>query len=111
MRTICRFVKASAKVFQYGRAIVGSLYAACLFLLLCSVTAAQTPISGQSMPSLSQLDTIMQTYMTQYSSPGASLAVTVDGRLVFARGYGFAEVATGEFVQPDSLDRKSTRLN
>jgi CubicO group peptidase (beta-lactamase class C family) len=66
---------------------------------------AQTPISGQAVPSLSQLDTIMQTYMTQYSSPGASLAVTVDGRLVFARGYGYAKVDAGEFVQPDSLFR------
>jgi len=105
MRTICRSVNASAKVLQHGHAIAGSLYAACLFLLLCSVTAAQTPISGQPVPSLSQLDTIMQTYMTQYSSPGASLAVTVDGRLVFARGYGYAQVATGEFVQPDSIYR------
>jgi CubicO group peptidase (beta-lactamase class C family) len=107
MRAICRFIKASANVFQYGHAIAGSLCAACLFLLLCSVTAAQTPapISGQPVASLSQLDTIMQTYMTQYNSPGASLAVTVDGRLVFARGYGYAKVDTGEFVQPDSLYR------
>ncbi|MBS1822092.1 MAG: serine hydrolase [Acidobacteria bacterium] len=57
------------------------------------------------MPSLSQLDTIMQTYMTKYSSPGATLAVAVNGKLVFARGYGYAKVDTGEFAQPDSLFR------
>lgn len=66
---------------------------------------SQMPISGKPVPSLSQLDTIMQTYMAQYNCPGASLAVTVDGRLVFARGYGYAKVDTGEFAQPDSLYR------
>ncbi len=100
MRAIHRFAEAIASFSQYGRIIAG-----CLLLALPSLTAAQTPISGQSVPSLSQLDTIMQTYMTQYSSPGASLAVSVDGRLVFARGYGYAKVDTGEFVQPDSLYR------
>lgn len=105
MRAIDRFIHAN--VSRHGHAIAGPLYAACLFLLLCSVAAAQAPapISGQPVPSLSQLDTIMQTYMAQYSSPGASLAVTVNGRLVFARGYGYAKVDTGEFVQPDSLFR------
>ena len=74
-------------------------------LVLMPFAGAQAPISGQPVPSLSQLDTIMQQYMTQYHSPGASLSVSVDGRLVFARGYGYADVATGEFAQPDSLYR------
>jgi CubicO group peptidase (beta-lactamase class C family) len=47
----------------------------------------------------------MQAQMTASSSPGASLAVTVNGYLVFARGYGYADTTTGEFVQPDSLFR------
>ena len=77
-------------------------------LLLCAVALpAQTaaPVSGQPVPSLAQLDTIMQQYMTQYHSPGANLSVSVDGRLVFARGYGYANTTTGEFVQPDSRMR------
>ncbi len=81
-----------------------------LLALTCaapSALLAQTamPISGQPVPSLAQLDTIMQQYMTQYNSPGANLSVSVDGRLVFARGYGYADTATGEFVQPDSRMR------
>ena len=74
-------------------------------LWLAPPAVAQAPISGKPISSLSQLDTLMQSTMTKYSSPGATLAVTVDGRLVFARGYGYAKVDTGELVQPDSLFR------
>lgn len=82
--------------------------ALCLAFILVSLPAfviAQTPISGKPQPSLSPLDTIMQQLMVQYSSPGASLSVSVNGRLVYARGYGYADLTTGEFVQPDSLFR------
>ena len=37
--------------------------------------------------------------------PGLALAVTDYGRLVYARGYGYADVATGEKVTPKSLFR------
>jgi len=43
--------------------------------------------------------------MSAWASPGAALAVTVDGRLVFAHGYGYADVAAQQPVQPDSLFR------
>ena len=77
------------------------------FCVISATLAAQTaiPTSGQPVPSLAQLDTIMEQYMTQYNSPGANLSVSVDGRLVFARGYGYANTSTGEFVQPDSRMR------
>ncbi len=81
------------------------LFAICLVGLTGAVTTAQSPVSGQPVPALSALDTLMQQLMTQYNSPGGSLSVSVNGKLVFARGYGYADAATGEFVQPDSLFR------
>lgn len=66
---------------------------------------AQTPVSGIPVRELSGLDTIVESLMTRYHSPGASLAVSVDGRLVYARGYGYADVSLKQFVQPDSLFR------
>ena len=66
---------------------------------------AQTPISGRPVPELSTLDTTMTQIMSQWSVPGAALAVTYNGRLVFAHGYGYANVAAREPVQPDSLFR------
>ena len=47
----------------------------------------------------------MQSLLFRYSIPGGALAVVQDGRLVFARGYGYADTNSGEIVQPDSLFR------
>jgi len=43
--------------------------------------------------------------LTKYQMPGCAIAVARNGRLVFARGYGIANKATGELVQPDSRFR------
>jgi len=50
-------------------------------------------------------DHTMSAFMEQHRFPGASLAVTNRGKLVFAKGYGYADVATGEKVGTDSLFR------
>jgi N-acyl-D-amino-acid deacylase len=50
-------------------------------------------------------DQLASTLLTKYQIPGGALAVTRNGRLVFARGYGVANKATGELVQPDSRFR------
>jgi CubicO group peptidase (beta-lactamase class C family) len=47
---------------------------------------------------LSKIDTPLQTYLNKYSIPGLSLAITRNDRLVFAKGMGFANKATGENV-------------
>lgn len=64
--------------------------------------------TGPTIPELARLDTNMQSVMLANAVPGASLAVVKDGRLVFARGYGFAEVETNERYQPDSLWRSDS---
>ncbi len=44
-------------------------------------------------------------YMSTQSIPGLSLAITKDGRLVYAAGFGMADQAAGEEVSPDHLFR------
>lgn len=61
--------------------------------------------TGPTIPELARLDTNMQSVMLANAVPGASLAIVKDGRLVLARGYGFAEVESNERYQPDSLWR------
>ena len=46
-------------------------------------------------------DRSMQEFMQEHRVPGASIAVTDRGRVVFARGYGYADVATSEPVDPE----------
>jgi N-acyl-D-amino-acid deacylase len=41
--------------------------------------------------------------MDRHGVPGAALAIAQDGRLVLAKGYGWANIATGEPIKPDTL--------
>jgi CubicO group peptidase (beta-lactamase class C family) len=56
-------------------------------------------------PKLAAYDELMAEFMRQHQPPGASLAVTYHGRLVYARGFGLADVERKEPVRPDSLFR------
>lgn len=52
--------------------------------------------TGESDPSLKSFDQMMRTFLDEHSIAGASLAVTDRGRLVYARGFGYAEVGSRE---------------
>ncbi|HEV3042063.1 MAG TPA: serine hydrolase [Candidatus Angelobacter sp.] len=47
----------------------------------------------------------MQSYMSANNVPGAALAITKDGRLVYAAGFGRANQETGEEAGPTNLFR------
>jgi CubicO group peptidase (beta-lactamase class C family) len=44
-------------------------------------------------------------FMRQYKIPGASMAIVKNGRLVYARGFGYADIDRKEPVKPTSLFR------
>lgn len=50
-------------------------------------------------------DEVMTEYMGSRNIPGGALAVTLNGKLVLARGYGYADVETKELVSPTALFR------
>jgi len=63
-------------------------------------------VTGKSVPALRGFDALLLDYLKQNKSvPGASLAIARDGRVIYARGFGWADVETREAVQPDSLFR------
>jgi len=64
-----------------------------------------TPITGTPVPGLESYDQAMTTIITKYGIPGAALAVAYHGRLVYSRGFGYADLATKNPVAPDSLFR------
>src|ERR1043166_3268441 len=73
---------------------------------LATVTPyADTLSSGTVIPGMVSYDQLASTLLTKYQIPGGALAVARNGKLVFARGYGYANKATGELVQPDSRFR------
>ena len=63
------------------------------------------PMSGAAAPELSSFDTLLAGFVRQQKSPGAAFAMTSDSRLVYARGFGFADRQRHEAVQPDALFR------
>ncbi len=61
------------------------------------------PITGKAGPGLEPFDAAMRKIMDHHGVPGAALAIAKNGRLVLAKGYGWANVGSGEPVQPDTL--------
>lgn len=51
------------------------------------------------------IDTQITNFMAQYNVPGASIAVTKNGRLVYTKGYGMADAEAVEAVDTASLFR------
>src|SRR4051794_14275104 len=49
------------------------------------------PMTGKAFVALAPLDVAVEQIMLRHGIPGASVAVTRDGKLVFARGYGWAD--------------------
>ena len=60
------------------------------------------PVTGEGVDGI---DAEVTSYIDSEALLGAALAIVVDGRLVHARGYGFADLARTEPVQPDHLFR------
>ncbi|MBW3538629.1 MAG: serine hydrolase [Planctomycetes bacterium] len=54
---------------------------------------------------LESFDTLITDFMQRHRVPGAALAVTDRGRLVYARGYGYADLEARKPVEPTSLFR------
>ncbi len=63
------------------------------------------PTTGATGPKLVKYDDLMTRFMREQKPPGAALAVTHHGRLVYARGFGYADVENRQPVQPASLFR------
>lgn len=67
--------------------------------------AAHHVMTGRSDPALAAIDQAVQSFIREHRVPGLSLAVTYQGRLVHSRGYGYADVATQQPVEPHHLFR------
>jgi N-acyl-D-amino-acid deacylase len=62
-------------------------------------------MTGVAVPGLESFDRLMIHLLQKFNIPGGALAVTKDGRLVYARGFGLADKEANQPVQPESLFR------
>ena len=55
--------------------------------------------------SIPQVDSAVFNFMAKYNIPGMSVAIAKDGKMIYARGYGFANKSTAEEVTKTTLFR------
>jgi N-acyl-D-amino-acid deacylase len=104
---------ASMFIRNLARLFSGLPVTALLLTSLCASPNAPTnagpqgemPMTGNEIPGMASFDRIIPALMRKYQIPGGAVAVVKDERLVFARGYGWADRENREPVQPDSLFR------
>lgn len=63
------------------------------------------PMTGDSDARLAPFDDLMKAFLEEQKIPGAALAVTRNGKLVYSRGFGYADVENKVPVEPGSLFR------
>lgn len=63
---------------------------------------------GSSLPGLEAFDRSMRALIGRWDIPGASLVVAKDGRLLLAKGYGWADKERNEPVGPQTLFRMAS---
>lgn len=75
----------------------------------CGLLAAEqsnpAPLPDQSDAGISQLDRMMVQFISENQVPGAAMAITKAGKLVYARGFGFADKRKQTRISPQSLFR------
>ncbi len=80
-----------------------------LALIVVQALSAQTadpiPITGREAPELAPFDRLMTDLMRQYRVPGGAFAISRNGRLLLAHGYGWADRDARTAMQPESLFR------
>lgn len=72
---------------------------------LACVMGFRTPFAEGSESSVKPLDDLMTGFREKHKLPGASLAVGRSGRVLYARGFGWADVEAQKPVLPESLFR------
>jgi len=90
-----------------------------LYVAMVTAMAVETPVSAdfinwrsgipvthvRASEALKPFDVQMTAFMAARNIPGGALAVSRNGKLVLAAGYGYANVETKELVSPTSLFR------
>lgn len=72
------------------------------FTIIGFQSKAQT---GTPVPELANFDAAMLNLLDDYNVPGGQLAITYQGRLVYNRGFGYADTTTQTLVQPNHIFR------
>jgi len=77
----------------------------CLLLLLAGGALPTGHLGAQATPSFAGLDSLIRVGLERSRTPGASVAVVMNGRIAWARGFGVADLETRAPVTTETLFR------
>ncbi|MDZ4674537.1 MAG: serine hydrolase domain-containing protein [Gemmatimonadota bacterium] len=70
-----------------------------------SLLAWGPALAAQRSPNLAPLDSLIRAEMERSGTPGASVAVVANGQIVYAKGFGVANIESGTPVTTETLFR------
>lgn len=93
--------------YHFRRSVVARCCFAVIVALAATLSAeeAKLPETGDTDPRLASFDRLMRSFVKENDLPGATLAVGRNGRVVYSRGFGYADVDESEPMQADALMR------
>jgi N-acyl-D-amino-acid deacylase len=100
-------MKKSVLLLAFGHLVLLSIIAAAATGTANPMPAPtqQLPVTGPNVPGVAAYDNAILPLLKKLNIPGAGIAVAKNGKLVLARGYGYADVENKIPVQPDSMFR------
>jgi len=72
---------------------------------LWSSSLAAAPMNGEALPGLESFDRAIIKFIEKHHIPGGSLAVSFQGKLILAKGYGYADFSVLKKVPANSRNR------
>lgn len=80
-----------------------------LMFIACSEKEPSGPPAGTGDPNaIAKVDDMVYSFMRTQSAPGVTLAVARNGKLVYAKAYGFADPTEGRRMTPETRSRISS---
>ncbi len=67
--------------------------------------AHKVPLTGKAVQELESIDRLMVEFVRTNQVPGGSVSITRNGKLIYARGFGFADIDNQIPIEPDHLFR------
>ena len=70
-----------------------------------SVPKYSIPVTGTPVPAFADMDDALIKYMQKWEVPGAAVAITQKGKLVYSRGFGYSNKEKKQAMDPAALFR------
>jgi CubicO group peptidase (beta-lactamase class C family) len=74
-------------------------------LIVVAVALSPRPSAQDAQNEFAAVDAVARQELAQTQAPGAAIAIVRDGRVVYTRAFGVANVETGEETRPEMLFR------